>query len=35
MWKRNKEIKKCETYGIKYKDYDCFLEFTSVIDDLV
>ena len=23
-----------ETCGIKYKDYDCFLEYTNIKDDL-
>ena len=27
--------KKCETCGIKYKDYNCFLECTNFKDDLV
>ena len=25
---------KCETCGIKYKYYDCFLEYTNFKDDL-
>ena len=29
------DYKKCETCGIKYKDYDCFLEYTNFKDDLV
>ena len=28
-------IKKCETYGIKYKVCDCFLEYTNFKDDLI
>ena len=27
--------KKCETYGIKYKYYDCFLEYKNLNDDLI
>ena len=27
--------KKCETFGIKYKYYDCFLEYTNLKDDLI
>ena len=27
--------KKCETYGIKYKYCDCFLEYTNFKDDLI
>ena len=27
--------KKCETCGIKYKDCECCLEYTSVKDDLI
>ena len=27
--------KKCETYGIKYKYCDCFLEYTNLKDDLL
>ena len=27
--------KKCETYGIKYKYCDCFLECTKFEDDLI
>ena len=27
--------KKCETYEIKYKDRDCFLEHTNFKDDLI
>ena len=29
------EEKKCETCGIKYKYYDCFLEYTNFKDDLI
>ena len=28
-------IKKCETCGIKYKNCECCLEYTSVKDDLI
>ena len=28
-------IKKRETNGIKYKCYDCFLEYTNFKDDLI
>ena len=28
-------IKKCETCRIKYKYYDCFLEYTNFKDDLI
>ena len=27
--------KKCKTCGIKYKDWDCFLEYTNFKDDLM
>ena len=27
--------KKCETYGIKYKNCDCFLEYINFKDDLI
>ena len=27
--------KKCETCGIKYKNCDCFLEYTGIKDDLI
>ena len=27
--------KKCETYGIKYKYCDCFLEYKNFKDDLI
>ena len=27
--------KKCETFGIKYKHCDCFLEYTNFKDDLI
>ena len=27
--------KKCETCGIKYKYYDCFLEYTNFKDNLI
>ena len=27
--------KKCKTCRIKYKDYQCNFEYTSVIDDLI
>ena len=27
--------KKCETFGIKYKYCDCFLEYTNFKDDLI
>ena len=27
--------KKCETCGIKYKDCECYLEYTNVKDDLI
>ena len=27
--------KKCETYGIKPKNCDCFLEYTNFKDDLI
>ena len=27
--------KKCEARGIKYKDIDCFLEYTKFKDDLI
>ena len=30
----DKMIKKCETCRIKYKYYNCFLEYTSFKDDL-
>lgn len=26
---------KCETYGIKYKDWECCVEYTKVKDDLI
>ena len=29
------EDKKCKTCGIKYKYWDCFLEYTNVKDDLI
>ena len=29
------EYKKCKTCRIKYKDYDCFLEYTNFKDDLI
>ena len=28
-------IKKCETFGIKYKYCDCFLEYRNFKDDLI
>ena len=28
-------IKRCETLGTKYKDCECFLEYTSVKDDII
>ena len=28
-------IKKCETYRIKYKNCDCFLEYTNFKDNLI
>ena len=33
--KLGQEGKKCETYGIKYKYWDCFLEYTNFKDDLI
>ena len=27
--------KKCATFGIKYKHYECFLEYTNFKDDLI
>ena len=27
--------KRCETYRIKYKYWDCFLEYTNFKDDLI
>ena len=29
------DYKKCETYGIKYKNCDSFLEYTNFKDDLI
>ena len=34
-WKFWHGNKKCQTYGIKYKCCDCFLEYTNFKDDLV
>ena len=28
-------IKKCETCGLKYKDSECYLEYTRVKNDLI
>ena len=28
-------IKKCETCGLKYKDSECYLEYTGVKNDLI
>ena len=33
-WKYEHDDKKCESYGIKYKYCDCFLEYTNFKDDL-
>ena len=33
--KFGQDDKKCETCGIKYKSYDCFLEHTNFKDDLI
>ena len=33
--KYGNNAKKCETCGIKYKDCDCFLEYTNFKDDLI
>ena len=33
--KRRHINKKCETYGIKYKDSECCLEHKDVKDDLI
>ena len=41
LWQTHYQIlsiiidKKCETYGIKYKYCDCFLEFTNFKNDLI
>ena len=32
---RHDDEKKCETYRIKYKYCDCFLEYTNFKDDLI
>ena len=34
-YKYRHDHKKCETYGIKYKYYDCFVEYISFKDDLI
>ena len=34
-YKYGHDDKKCETYGIKYKYCDCFLEYTNFKDDLI
>ena len=33
-WKYEHDDKKCESYGIKYKYCDCFLEYANFKDDL-
>ena len=33
--KNRRDDKKCETYGIKYKICDCFLEYANFKDDLI
>ena len=33
--KNEHDNKKCETYGIKYKDCKCFLEYTNFKDNLI
>ena len=32
---RDTVIKKCETLGIKYKDCECFFEYTNFKDNLM
>ena len=34
-YKYGHDDKKCETYGIKYKYCDCFLEYTNFKDELI
>ena len=34
-WKYEHDDKICETLRIKYKGYDCFLEYTNFKDDLI
>ena len=33
--KHRHDSKKCETSEIKYKDYECCLEYTNVKNDLI
>ena len=35
IYKNLHDNKKCETYGIKYKDCACFLEYTNFRDSLI
>ena len=34
-FKYEHDDKKCETWGTKYKCYDCFLKYTNFKDDLI
>ena len=33
--KYENDFKKCVTYGVKYSDCECYLEYTNIKDDLI
>ena len=34
-YKYENDFKKCVTYGVKYNDCECYLEYTNIKDDLI